>query len=114
MHIPLSVDIDFITLSYVHGEPVLPNRFEEPTRVFKNVLLLHKHQYLLLIPIFRIQIRENISTLPFSDTTTDSDSVSNDLPIALLKGKCTCTFHLISHFVSYSCLYFFFELIFCF
>ena len=58
------------------------------------------------------------SALPSNDVTTDPDTVSDDLSIALHKGKHTCISHLISHFVSYShlshfsCLYFFYGLIF--
>jgi len=54
------------------------------------------------ILIFRTQTGENTSVLPSSDTITDSDCVSHDLPIALRKVKRTCTSHPISRFISYS------------
>ena len=53
--------------------------------------------------ILESQTGENVSTLPSSDTITDVDTVSDDnLPIALRKGKRTCTSNPISRFVSYT------------
>jgi len=54
------------------------------------------------IPISGSQTDENIFALPSSHTSTDSDIVSDDVPIALRKEKHTYTSHLISRFVSYS------------
>jgi len=103
VHTPSLVDIDIGTLSHVHREPKNPYPFGEST----GIITRHTFTTSFAIPIFGIQIGENTSTLP-SSNTIDSDSVFyDDLPIAFRNGKHACTSHLIPHFVSYSHLSFF-------
>jgi len=79
VHTPSSVDIDLGTLLSVHGEPKLPHRFGESTRVFIRRTSTIPVPIYFAIPIFESQTGKNISALPSSDITIDSDRVSDDL-----------------------------------
>ena len=97
------VDIHLGTLPSIYGELKTPYRFGESTRVFTKHTSTAYVPTSSVISIFETLTGENISTLLFSDTTIDSDSVSDDDHlITLCKCKSTCTTHPITHFVSYS------------
>ena len=109
VHTLSPIDIDLDILPQEHEERKPPHRFREATRVFTRCTSTAHMTTSTAILIFETQTGENTSILPSSDTTTDSNSISNnDLPITLRKGKQTCTSHFISYFLSYSDLSTFF------
>ena len=101
MHIPSSVDTDLDILSLVYGEPKPHHQFGESTSLHKTYFCC-TCTIIFYYSIFKSQIGENISALPLVLLLLIMIFSHNDIPIALRKGKRSCTSHSISRFVSYS------------
>jgi len=103
VHIPSSVDIVLGTLPPIHGEPKLPNRFGESTRIFTRDTSIALVLTFSTILIFETQTGEMHLNYPLLILLLIFEIVSDDDPlISLRKEKRTCTSHHVSRFVSYS------------